>query len=109
MNPMALYLNTLRGGVRSTLRSFLSQERRTELKRLQGAVRKRFAPALLAVHGSFGPNELIAEMERRLPREFEILMVHSAFDGLLPMYKGSAKDLVGALIDFCGPQRTLVL
>lgn len=109
MNSMARYLNTLRGGVRSTLRSFLSQERRTELKRLQGAARKRFAPALLAIHGSFGANELIAEMERRLPRDFEILMVHSAFDGLLPMYKGSAKDLVGALIDFCGPQRTLVM
>ncbi len=42
-------------------------------------------------------------------QDFEILMVHSSFDGFLPMYKGSAKDLVSALIDFCGPNRTLVM
>ena len=102
-------LNTARAGVRSMLRSVLSQERRTELKRLQNVARKRLAPVLSAVHGTFGNDELIAELKRRLPRDFEILMVHSSFDGLLPMFKGTAKDLVAALIDFCGPERTLVM
>jgi aminoglycoside 3-N-acetyltransferase len=36
-------------------------------------------------------------------------MVHSSFDSLLPMYKGTAKDLVDGLIEFCGPNRSLVM
>jgi aminoglycoside 3-N-acetyltransferase len=102
-------LGVVRAGVRATLRRTLSQDRRTELKRLQGVARKRFAPVLSLVHGTFSTKELVAELARRLPPDFEILMVHSSFDGFLPMYKGSAKDLVSALIDFCGPERTLVM
>jgi aminoglycoside 3-N-acetyltransferase len=102
-------LNSARAGVRSTLRSALSQERRTELKRLQGVMRKKLSPVLSLVHGTFTTEELVAELTRRVPQDFEILMVHSSFDGLLPMYKGSAKDLVSALIEFCGPDRTLVM
>jgi aminoglycoside 3-N-acetyltransferase len=102
-------LGVVRGGVRAILRRALSQERRTELKRLQGATRKRFAPVLSLVHGTFSTEELVAELARRLPPDFEILMVHSSLDGFLPMYKGNAKDLVKALIDFCGPDRTLVM
>jgi aminoglycoside 3-N-acetyltransferase len=102
-------LNVARAGVRSTLRSALSQDRRTELKRLQGIARKRFAPVLSLVHGTFNTEELFTELTRRLPPDFEILMVHSSFDGFLPMYNGNAKELVGALIEFCGPDRTLVM
>jgi aminoglycoside 3-N-acetyltransferase len=102
-------LSAVRAGVRAALRSTLSQERRTELKRLQGVARKRLAPVLSLVHGTFSTEELLAELSRRLPSDFEILMVHSSFDGLLPMYKGSANELVKALIEFCGPERTLVM
>lgn len=102
-------LSAVRGGVRATLRRTLSQERRTELKRLQGVARKRLAPVLSLVHGSFGTMELLTEVAQRLPSDFEILMVHSSFDGFLPMYKGSANELVTALIEFCGPERTLVM
>ena len=102
-------LSVVRAGVRATLRRTLSQDRRTELKRLQGVARKRFAPLLSRVHGTFSTEELVQELARRLPPDFEILMVHSSFDGFLPMYKGSAKELVSALIDFCGPERTLVM
>jgi aminoglycoside 3-N-acetyltransferase len=99
----------IRGGVRAALRRTLSQERRTELKRLQSVARKRLSPLLSAIHGTFTSQDLVAELKRRLPKDFEILMVHSAFDAFLPMYKGSAKDLVQLLIDFCGPDRTLVM
>ena len=99
----------VRAGIRSTLKKFFSQERRTELKRLQGNARKRLAPVLSAVHGTFGTRELIDELTRRVPGDFEILMVHSSFDSLLPMYKGTAKELVNGLIEFCGPNRNLVM
>jgi aminoglycoside 3-N-acetyltransferase len=102
-------LNVVRAGIRASLRGALSQERRTELKRLQGLARKRFAPVLSLIYGTFSTEDLIAELAGRLPPDFEILMVHSSFDGFLPMFKGSAKELVSALIEFCGPDRTLVM
>lgn len=102
-------LSIVRAEVRATLRRALSQQRRTELKRLQGVVRKRLAPVLSVVHGTFSTEELVVELTRRLPVNFEILMIHSSFDAFLPMYRGSAKELVGALIDICGPDRTLVM
>jgi aminoglycoside 3-N-acetyltransferase len=99
----------LRAEVRSALRKFLSIERRSELKRLQGVARKRLAPMLSVVHGRFATDELIADLSRRVPADFEILMVHSSFDSMLPMYGGSAKELVSGLIEFCGPNRTIVM
>lgn len=102
-------LNAVRGGVRAMLRRTLSQERRTALKRLQGQVRKRLAPVLSLVHGSFSSAELRAELERRIPADFEILMIHSSYDEMLPMYKGGASELLAMLINICGPDRTLVM
>ena len=93
----------LRAGIRSTLKKILSQERRTELKRLQGNARKKLAPVLATVHGRFGTDELISELSKRMNGDFEILMVHSSFDSMLPMYTGTAKELVQGLIEFCGP------
>lgn len=99
----------LRAGIRSTLKRYLSQERRAELKRIQGNVRKKFAPVLSTVYGKFGTAELIEDLKKRLPSDFEILMVHSAFDPMLPMYTGTAKELVQGLIEFCGPDRSIVM
>ncbi len=61
------------------------------------------------IHGTFSAEDLVAELKRRLPNHFEILMVHSAFDGLLPMLKGTPQELVAALLELCGPDRTLVM
>lgn len=102
-------LNAVRARVRALLRCSLSQERRTELKRLQGLIRKRLAPAISVVHGSFGIDALAEELARLLPVDFEILMVHSSYDALLPMYKESPCELIAALIRICGPERTLVM
>lgn len=99
----------VRAGVRSGLRKLVSAERRSELKRLQGTARKRMSPALRMIHGSFGVEELAAELKSRVPGDFELLMVHSSFDQFLPMFNGSAKDLLACLIELCGPERTLVM
>lgn len=102
-------LSGAKAGIRAILRRILSQEHRTELKRLQGVARQRLGPVLSLVHGTFGSEELIADLRRRLPRDFEILMVHSSIDAFMPMYRGSAKDVVAALINLCGPERTLAM
>jgi aminoglycoside 3-N-acetyltransferase len=109
MSRVSRHLNSVRAGVRSALRSTLSQERRTQLKRFQGLAKKRFAPVLSLVHGTFTTDALRQELARRLPSNFEILMVHGSYDELLPMYKGNASELLAALIDICAPERTLVM
>ena len=101
-------LSVVRAGVRAALRRALSQERRTELKRLQCVARKRLAPVFHWLR-NVQYRRTLAELTRRLPADFEILMVHSSFDAFLPMYKGGAKELVGALVELCGPERTLVM
>jgi hypothetical protein len=83
-------LNAVRAGVRAVLRHTVSQKRRTELKRLQGLARKRLAPVLSLVHGSFNGDELSAELARRLPTDFEMpasLSPHwSRFAGLSALW-----------------------
>jgi len=71
--------------------------------------RKAFAPVTKMIHGSFNSADLRSELEERLPSDFDILMVHSSYNALLPMYQGSQMELLKTLIDFCGATRTLVM
>lgn len=102
-------VNMMRAGVRSGIRRFISPERRSELKRVQGLARKRLSPMLRLVHGSFGAEELASELKNRIPNDVEMIMVHSSFDQFLPMFNGTAKDLLSCLLEVCGPERTLVM
>lgn len=72
-------------------------------------VKIKAAPLLRLVHGTFTSDNLIAELDSRLDKDWSILMVHSSVNNMLPMYQGNALELVKALITFCGPQRTLVM
>jgi len=72
-------------------------------------LKKRGAPLIRRVYGTFTTEDLIAEIDARLDPDWRILMVHSSVNGLEPMYEGAAMELVRALIDYCGPERTLVM
>ncbi|MCB1689738.1 MAG: AAC(3) family N-acetyltransferase [Halioglobus sp.] len=72
-------------------------------------LKKKASPLLRLVYGTFTTDELIAEIDSRLDRDWRILMVHSSVNNLHPMYTGSALELLKALIDYCGPDRTLVM
>ena len=99
----------IRGQARSALKAMFSQETRTRLKRAQAQARKKAAPLLLMYYGKYTTSELIAELAKNIPDDFEVLMVHSAFETLLPSFQGSPKELVDGLVSFCGPNRTLVM
>lgn len=60
-------------------------------------------------YGTFSAEELKEEIARRVGSDFDILMVHSAFDAMTPMYQGSVLELKNALVGLCGPDRTLVM
>lgn len=48
-------------------------------------------------------------MRNRVPEDFDILMIHSSYDALLPMYRGNPRELVEGLLRFCGKDRTLAM
>ena len=86
-----------------------SQDQRNRLKRRIAHTRKRLAPLYRARHGTFGAKELRDELARHLPPDAEIVMVHCSLNDLQPMYIGGAKELLHALIELCGQERTLVM
>lgn len=69
----------------------------------------RLAPLYRARYGTFGADELRAELARHLPPDTEIVMVHSSLGGLQPMYAGDIRELLDALIELCGTHRTLAM
>lgn len=79
------------------------------MKGIQGTVHQRLGPLLGAVHGHFTARELIADLCRRLPPDLEILMVHSAYDRMVPMFRGGPGDVVAALRELVGPQCTIAM
>jgi hypothetical protein len=101
--------NQLKTGLYYMLRNCLTQQKRSEIKRWLAASRKRLARAYLLVHGQFTAKDLVNELTRRIKSDFDILMVHSAYDRLLPMYTGTPVELVDELMAFCGKERTLAM
>ena len=59
-------------------------------------------PKLLTLlNGTFDDEDIIKEFERRNPNiDFDILMVHSSFNNLRPMYKGNIGRLLNSLIEY---------
>ena len=72
-------------------------------------LRQQGAPLLKLIYGTFTTEELINEIDRRIDERWDFLMVHSSVNSMLPMYEGSALELLRALIEYVGPERTLVM
>jgi aminoglycoside 3-N-acetyltransferase len=104
-----VWQNAAKARVHHVVRRCLSQERRNVIKAWQRSARKRMAKVLTMLHGNYSAREIVDDLKARIPSGTEILMVHSSYDRLLPMYKGSPQDLVNELIAFCGKDRTLVM
>ena len=73
------------------------------------SLRRKLDPATRFIYGTFDTVALRAHLEQRLDSDFEILMVHSSVNHMLPNYTGNPLELVRMLVDFCGPDRTLVM
>jgi aminoglycoside N3'-acetyltransferase len=73
------------------------------------SVRSKLYPVLRLMYGSFDAATLRAHLETRIGNDFEILMVHSSVNHLVPMFSEGPLDFVKMLMAWCGPQRTLVM
>jgi aminoglycoside N3'-acetyltransferase len=80
------------------LRRATSMSVRQDLKSYAWNLRVRAAPIIRAWHGSYGTAELEAAITERLPKDFEILMVHSSVSNMFPMYRDNAGDLLKLLL-----------
>ncbi len=88
---------------------FLPQRWFSNLRTSYYTLRRKLYPLLRLKHGTFDTAELREHLEQRLDSDFEILMVHSSVNHMSPYYTGNPLELVRMLIDFCGPNRTLVM
>lgn len=91
------------------LRRATSQDQRNRLKRRIAHTRTRLAPVYRVRYGTFAVQELRDELASHVPPDAEIIMVHCSLNDLQPMYIGGSKELLDALIELCGPERTLAM
>lgn len=103
------HLNAVKSRLHFAARQILSRDQRNGIKRWLAVTRERWGRLHLLAHGQYSAPELINELGGRLPDDFDILMVHSAYDRLRPMYTGTAYEVVRQLIELCGTSRTLVM
>ena len=87
----------------------LSGDRLTRARNLYLSARRRAEPLMRRIYGTFDSEDLRAHLEERVGSDFEILMVHSSVNNMQPMFTDSPLNLVRMLMDYCGPQRTLVM
>ena len=93
----------------ATLLRLLPRAYFLKMRSIYFKLKKQASPLLCLIHGTFTTNDLIAEIDQRLDKDWKVLMVHSSVNNLSPMYQGNALELVKALIEYCGPNRTLVM
>jgi len=87
----------------------LNQNKIDALRSFYLSLRGKLFPFMRLVYGTFDTNDLRKHLEEQLDNDFEILMVHSSVNHMIPMYRDSPLDLVRMLMSFCGPNRTLVM
>jgi aminoglycoside 3-N-acetyltransferase len=72
-------------------------------------LRGKLQPIRRAIHGTFDASDLRAHLEQRIGSDFEVLMVHSSVNHMGPMFTDGPLALVKMLMEFCGPDKTLVM
>lgn len=87
----------------------LSEESFFKLRNAYVTFRKKMSALHLLLHGSYTTEDLRKHLEDNIGDDFEILMVHSSTNALQPCYKGDPLELLGMLVEFCGPDRTLAM
>ena len=90
------------------LRRFLSQSMRNKLKNTKYSIKKKLSPVRKKVYGSFNAEDLKKELETVVNDDFEVLVVHSSYSNLLPMYEGSLSDLLEVVLSLA-KGKTLVM
>lgn len=87
----------------------LNQDRVDQLRGLYFALRGKLNPLMCLVYGTYNVEDLRQHLEQKIGKDFDILMVHSSVNHMQPMFQGSPLELVKMLMEYCGPDKTLVM
>ena len=88
---------------------YVSPATRKKIREWLDSNRRKWPNLYLLVNGRFDAKALAGEIARRIGNDFEILMVHSSYDSLFPMYTGTLRELLQELVILCGADRTLAM
>ena len=53
------------------------------------------------IYGSASDEEIFNQILKKLNGKFDVLMIHSSFNGMVPMYKGNLNKLLSLLLVYC--------
>ena len=77
------------------------QKLKNNIKRRILNFKSQYPKVVVFFNGSFTANNLITEIGEKIgEHSFDILMVHSSVNNLMPMYKGNVKELLDVLIEY---------
>lgn len=91
------------------IRKVFTQETRNQLKSLILTTKMKLRFLYKVRYGTFNAKELSREIRNKIGEDFEILMVHSSMNDLMPMYSQGANELLNELVSICQPDKTLVM
>ncbi len=95
--------------ISSVTHRLLSSEQHLALRNAYLSARRRAAPLLRLAYGTFDARALCHEVEAHIGTDYDCLMVHSSVNKLAPMYTEGPLELVRALTELAGPERTLAM
>ncbi|MBN1984024.1 MAG: AAC(3) family N-acetyltransferase [Chitinivibrionales bacterium] len=102
-------MGTIDRKIYSFCRTYVSDDVRERIKRFKFHIDNRFNFIRTYMHGTFNTNELKELLKSVLQDDFEILMVHSSFNQMVPNYTGTVTELLTMLLEICGKNRTLAM
>jgi aminoglycoside 3-N-acetyltransferase len=88
---------------------YLDRRRVDALRNAYFTLRKSMSPGMRWLYGRFDAAALRENLEQHIGGDFEILMVHSSVNHMVPMFTGTPLDLTRMLMALCGPERTLAM
>jgi len=83
------------------IRRFFPQESRNQIKKILLPVNYKIRKVLNIFYGQVKNEELFNNITNKLGNDYDILMIHSSFNDMLPMYTDNLKLFLNKLIEYC--------
>ncbi len=88
---------------------YLPKQTFRQIREQYRQLEKRLHPLKRRWYGSFDSADLVGHLKEQLNPDFEVLMVHSSVNHMQPCFSENPLAFVRAMMDFVGPDRTLVM
>jgi len=93
--------NLLRNFVRSVISIVLTQESGNTIHATLFKFKNKNKWIFRLFYGAANDEEIFNNILKKLDKKFDILMIHSSLDGMMPMYTGNLSKLLSMLLSYC--------